>query len=628
MINEDRFWEASIAEAVSDKPPPDITAKVLTELARGEPAPAKRGRVRLLRWGLELAAAAVVVLAIGLATGIISLPGGEDDTPLPPTQVAASPDAVYEYIDGNIELKHGWLLVTTGAPTVMCEGSVLSKVDGRVLIHAGSMPPGERPESVVNWLNANNVETDMVNNIKHWVKGVGLAALVLSGTAMLDGQEIKAPEPQPQSTAEWHVVRSVMDIDNLPEGAKYVNADGLDAAHLDFLAEVESLEGISLRSGVGLRSEHLVGLKVLKNLKWLDIRGVDWASMPDLAPLSELPSVKRLGIDLVPASFRDEDGKLNVYADGDPSAYELGLVTQYITETRTSYNEISFDYEESTLPALKALSERGVMIDLGTWRPGTQEDVADVLETLPTLNSIVMDYASTGVMKMLASHDKLTAIELENYSAGQLGLAYLARKSSLQELSISSEQITLEEVYQLSRMGLRFLRIDAELASSPDRCFEALSKMKNLRELELANLNLDDETYPAYTELGAIQRLDRLLIEYPNGWAEFMVAHVVPTRRLEIGGAEYATIPNMKGVPEALRNGQVGKHLEVIRFDLSEAEFSHDYYSEENVASLKSYPNLKRIEVRRGGFDTPAEEDQFVRWLKENLPDVEVVVTP
>src|SRR5690606_37387024 len=114
------------------------------------------------------------------------------------------PGAEYEYKDGIIELKSGWLLVTTGAPTVFCEGSELSKVDGRVLVHAGSMPTGAQAESVADWLNANGLEQAMIMEAKRWVQGVGLAALVLSGSALLDGNRIEAQEVgEPAEAPDW-----------------------------------------------------------------------------------------------------------------------------------------------------------------------------------------------------------------------------------------------------------------------------------------------------------------------------------------------------------------------------------------------------------------------------------------
>lgn len=609
MINEERFWEASIAEAVSDKPPPDVTAKVLTELATtDEPKPEKRGRLRVLRWGLELAAAAAVVIGIGLATGIIKLPGGDggDDELQPPEEVAAAPGAEYEHKDGIIELKQGWLLVTTGAPTVICEGSELSSVDGRVLIHAGSMLPGERPESVANWLKANNVETDMVNNIKHWVKGVGLAALVLSGTAMLDGQEIKAPDPQPQSTAEWHVVRSVMDIDNLPEGAKYVNADGISAAHLDFLAEVDSLEAITIREAEGIRPEHLASLKALKNLRWLDIRGAYWDResfdrKTYLLNLTDLAALQRVGVD--EAAIVQGDG--------------IGLEIEH--------------REDCTLSVLKELSGKGVEIDMGNWNPKELRDLEDVLQSIPTLRSIDLTGATESEMKLLAGHENLREVTLRSYLAGEIGLAYLARKANIVELSLHANRVKLDEIHQISRIKLRFLRIDATLDASPEECFAKLAGMETLRELELSELELDEAALPAFAKFSEMKTLERLrieddVLEEEASGLELQLGHHIPARRLEIA-TNYLYYWTNDDLPEFMRKGPASKHVEVISIDTAESEFYREFDSP-FAEPFKAFPNLKRVELRRGSFYAPAEQDQFVRWLKSNLPGVEVIITP
>lgn len=618
MINEERFWEAAIAEAVSDKPAPDVTGRVLTALATEEEAPKTRGRTRFLRWGLELAAAAAVVVSIGLATGIIKLPGGEGgDEMLPPREVAAAPGAEYEFKAGIIELKSGWLLVTTGAPTVFCEGSELSKVDGRVLVHAGSMPPGERPEPVANWLKANNVETDMVNNIRHWVKGVGLAALVLSGTAMLDGQEIKSPEPQPQSTPEWHVIRSVMDIDNLPDDAKYVTAEKINAAHLDFLAEVESLEGIRIRGCFELRSEHLGALKGLKHLRLLDIRDAEWMHKPDLTPLLELKALSRLGADLIPTAWH-EDGT-RFYRQGER------------IRTRTQA-EVPFSYRDSILPVFAELSKRGVEIEIGAWNPVSQEDLGSVLETLPTMRAICIYSPSVGEMKALSRHENLRCIEIYDYTEGQIGLAYLARSAKLEELTLVSNSISIDEIHQISRMKLRLLCLYGELASSPERCFELLASMKTLDDLDIGGFGLSDSTLVAFRKFTGRESLQRVWIrdDLFSGDAfgcELLIAQHVPVKQV-ILSTEYIGLVQQDWIPESLRSGEAAAEVEVIRFECREAAFDGADLNPEHAVMFQSFPNVKRVEVRRGGFENPSMEDQFVNWLKDILPKAEVVVTP
>jgi hypothetical protein len=595
VINEERFWESAIQEAVRNDPPPDVTARVLAGLAEPEPAPkpvdAPRGRLRLLRILAEVAVAAAVVFAIGWLTGILRTP--EESGTAEPRNVAAAPGAEYEFNQGVIELNVGWLLVSTGAPDVLCNGSVLSQVDGQVLVHASGVPTRGQAEAVVGWLQANKLEIDMVGDMKNWARGTVMAALVLSGSAMLDGQKIEGPQPAPVATTEWHVVRSVMDIDNLPKGARFINADRLNAAHLDFLAEVESIEAISMRWAEELRPDHLQSLKALKNLQWLDIRGAFWKEGAAPDSLVELTALKRLGMDLVPQGVVPEE----------------------------------FPYNTVTLPVLKQLSERGVEIELGEWNPRSQEALQNVLDDLPTLRGIVVMEADVGEMKMLAGHKGLKSIELVAYSGGQIGLAYLRRKASLEELSISSwgSSLSLDEVHQISKMELRFLRIDMNLSDSPEQTFGLLAGMKNLRELELSSLGLSREGQPAFAQFKGMQTLDRLRVADDEHGYAFMVAQLVPTRRLELTNFYISALSD---VPEVMRQGDARNELQEVRFDVNGALFYTEGMSDDHLATLKSYPNLKRIEIRRGGFEDPSNGDQCVNWLKRSLPGVEVVITP
>jgi hypothetical protein len=602
---DEKFWDAAITEAATNRRPPDQVHDIMLRLQVPElDQPAVDGRptarrVFRLRRVLEFAAAAALLLAIGVATGLIPL-GPEqhvDDPAAVPREVASAPGTEFERLEDHIELKHGWLLVTTGTPDVHCNGSVLSQVDGRVLVHASGVPSRGQAEAVTGWLEANRLELEMVGGMKNWARGTTLAALVLSGSAMLDGQKIEGPKPEATATTEWQVVRSVMDIDNLPKGTRFVNADGLNAAHLDFLAEVPTLEAISMRWAVDLRLDHLQSLKALKKLEWLDIRGAWWRDRV-VSPegLAELPALRRLGADLVP----------------------YGL----------SSNE--FSYTDVTLPVLKDLAGRGVEIELGEWDPPSQDALKEVLDALPTLRGIVISQADAGEMKMLAAHKNLRSIELEQYNGDQIGLAYLARKATLEELSIETGALSLDQVHQISRMKLRFLRLEAPFTDSPQMCFELIAGMENLRELELHGLGIDESGWAAFEKFQGMHCLDRLLIGYEAvaGYGvDFLLARHVPTRRLELAGGQLE-IPEMGNTAEVLENGQAGGNIEVIVFKCHEAQFQANEVSDAQTAALKSYPNLKRIEVQRGGFENPSMQDQFVNWLKANLPGVEVVVTP
>jgi hypothetical protein len=243
------------------------------------------------------------------------------------------------------------------------------------------------------------------------------------------------------------------------------------------------------------------------------------------------------------------------------------------------------------------------------------------------VRSLAIIRATTADMKLIASHAPLKRLELEYPEAGEIGLAYLARKGTLEELVIRDE-LTLDEIHQISRMNLRMLRIDGTLSDSRQASFERLASMKNLRELQIASLEIEPDGLFVFKAFEGGHKLDRLRLEgsVAHGW-EFMVAHRIPTRRLELQ-LEGKPYTRLSEAPEDLVQGQNAKLLEELRLELTDAYFEPGDMDEQHVAGIKSYPNLKRIEVRRGGFESPTQQDLYIEWLKESLPGVEVVLAP
>jgi hypothetical protein len=142
---EDKFWDAAITEAATRRGPPEQAQQILLRLQNPELDGKPARRVPWLRRGLEVAAAAVVLLAIGVLTGLIPL--GErtvEDPQQVPREVAAAPGAEYELEDGVIQLHGGWLLVSTGAPDVISGESILSGVDGRVAARGADVEIDQR----------------------------------------------------------------------------------------------------------------------------------------------------------------------------------------------------------------------------------------------------------------------------------------------------------------------------------------------------------------------------------------------------------------------------------------------------------------------------------------------------
>lgn len=427
---EGKFWDAAITEAATRRRPPDQADQILMRLQipdLGPPKSERKARVFKLRRVLEVGAAAAALIAIGILTGLIPLGGDSPDKGLgpepEPSMIAAAPGTEFETHEHHVELKDGWLLVTTGAPDVHCEGSTLTNVDGRVLVHAGSMPTGAQAKSVADWLKANELEQEMIGNSKRWITTATLAVLVLAGSAQLDGQRIEAEEEAPVATpVPWYPVQSVMDIETLPKDVRWVDISELKAAHLEFVSKHPHVVGINARYLKYLEGSHLDALVKMENLEYLDISGVSWSGEIDYRPLKALTSLKELVIDYTP--------------NGDPDADNY-----HVVET------------------LKHLMEQGTRVYLGNMHLGT-EALLNLLDEVPGITDLDLTLSTAvnnpAVLKRLAEVASLKSLTL---FTDDLGLAYLAKSPSLESLTVTS-MVTEAILYQLGKFqGLKTLEI-------------------------------------------------------------------------------------------------------------------------------------------------------------------------
>jgi hypothetical protein len=461
VTNEDRFWEASIAEAVSGIEPPDLSAEILTRLnARETP------RARPWRYVVEFAAAAVVVAAIGLVTGIIPWPSGTPDRPDPERAWAQSPGSrVAETTDG-LELEAGWLVLKPGAPDVRRGEGRLTEIQGVVLARAGGAPSEAELAGIAEWLEQNGLEETMWKS-KSWVTGVTLAVLVLSGSAVLDGQEVEAPEPEVAAAPEWHDVRSIMDVDNLPTGATHVRVIDLSAEILEFLAEVPTLEAISMHRTWGLRTSHLKALQRLENLTLIDLRDTGWhreAESPGYELLLELPKLRTAGVDF--------DGRNTLY------------------------------------PGTKELAESGIEVWLGYFdvKQGSDEESHAQLERLfaevPTVTRISVNAADNEALRLLSEAEGLTHLKLRGVTANEYGFARVARSLRLKSLHIRldfwrrdrnlAETIPIEWLHHISRIQtLEELSLSGPIPGDARAGIAMLARLPNVRRLRLAESVMD-----------------------------------------------------------------------------------------------------------------------------------------
>lgn len=621
MSNDERFWEAAIAESVRQTPPPDVTGQVLAALADDKPAHTPPEEVKpdgrvlraVVRIGAEVAIAAGVMFAIGWLTGIVQFGGKETADPedlTEPLQYAASPDAVVTEHETYIELEQGWLLVTTGSPEVRRKDSKLTDVQGRVLLHAGASPTREQIENITPWLNANQLETNMIHQPKHWIATATLAALVLSGSAILDGQRIEAQDEAPTTEPEWHTVRSVMDIQQLPDNAAYIRGEGLKGAHLEFLADHAGILGLDLRNVDEVNRINAAHLSGMKQLRYLDLRGAKWVGGPEYEGLEGLSNLQTLKVD-----YDDWGGMLD-------------------------------DVVES-----------GAQVSIDGFN-GSQHALENLIEDVPTLFEIQLAQryrtkSSTGRksptytsfdahLKVLSGHNSLESLDVQGVSVTELGLAYLAKSNRLRRLALN---INLRDDYlfQIRAMtNLRSLKmklnVEPETPSQNKSVFDTLSPLVNLEHLAI-NFN----PQKAGQHFGSLAELKNLIsltlfghfLEIDD-WDELIpvlsIADAVPvqTMSLHLDDADILWSDSVEAELEAkLRASTNLCELELVinsPFYADMGDVEKRTSRPAMVGVLEKFENLKKLRLHfPGENDVPVMEAYATKWLGDYDCDVGLV---
>ncbi|MCC6464732.1 MAG: hypothetical protein IT463_05270 [Planctomycetes bacterium] len=480
--NEQRFWESAVAEAVHRRGPPDQTAEILARLAGGNRAAAPRRLRPWLRYPLELAVAATVVLAIGVSTGLLTWPSEPPaDTPGKDVPYSSPAASVLRLDEQGLELVRGWALVRTGAPGLRCGASKLTDIQGVVLLRAGSAPRDEQWEEVRNWLNENQLETDMLKT-KSWVYGLALAALVIQGSAVLDGQTIKAQDSPADVAVKWYPVETLREIDLLPPDATHVETH-MKGDYLKALMEFERMEGLRVLGPQEVTPELLGIIGTAKGLKVLDLRGNNFGPTGVTFPQASLPYLKWLGVDLADHGF--------------------------------------------SIESLKQIADQGVKVEIGTVRCSAGL-LAALKTAFPGTQVLSVTNAEDADLKELSTFQQLKRLELVNCKSGELGFVGLAKSGSLQEMALDTP-VSLEAMHQIAKLkSLHTLHLLGGTDWSKELCSTLagmkLSKLavpgRNAREIvNLLNAN----------QLGAWQA-KTLVWTGTLGSADFVNACVVTVR--------------------------------------------------------------------------------------------------
>lgn len=459
----------------------------------------------------------------------------------------------------------------------------------------------------------------MIMQVKRWVQGAGMAALVLTGSAMLDGQRIQSQEEVKIEQPRWYTVRTVMDIDKLPEDAKWVRGENVSGAHLEFLAKRQSVEAVDFSRCEDLRADHIRTLSAMKNLKFLELRGAEWGESPDYSALTSLKALKELAVDYVPRW----------------SAWDLSTANK------------NWDAGFNVTDSLRDLSARGVLVTLGNLDEISGKTLATIAENVTTLRELNLEGNSQindADLKVLASHPALERLNLEEcYEITELGLAYLAERNRLRSLRVSME-ISEPIVYQLGRMtNLERLEVpwglnlnggygdEENYGELLRKALTQLSGLKNLKYLcWYVEQDVRPEDFSPLAKLPALRTLSlRGIDKQEDLYAWLDIAAQVPVTRLEIGYS-LGLFEDDKDILDGSLAKELAKHKDVtsvkeILLDTGNYGIFADRPSEAGALPLvlKKFPSLKHVTL----LAMDKEESNFYKaYAAKFLGDYEVIV--
>jgi hypothetical protein len=466
--NRDRFWEAAISEVISGHGPPDQRAEILARVHAPEPEPAPTWRGRVFGFAWRVAVAAGVVLAIGWSTGLLPVPWGRDAGP-EPSEVAVTegfvpgPGAEWVLEDGVLRLKSGVVLLGRDAPVVVCGESRLRALEGLALARAGAVPEGADLVAVEEWLKG-RTEVEMTTG--RWFAGVALAVLMLNGSAILDDTVIRAEaeEGQEQEAAEpirWHTVETLMDLDNLPEGASYLRIQGRPEI-LEFLSEAGPIEGLDLRGMAYPTKAQMAMLTKFAGLHYLDIRDVWWLACPDYEFLKSMVGLKTLRADLYALIEDDEGGGL------DRSAGNLSARVEVFKHLQQRGVDLSFE-------AIHFRGDDGVAL------------IEAYLELIPNTRELVFTNIEDDAVEYLARFPNLRRLEIAPSNLSEIGMARIARTIPLEEVVYvgtgwESPQLHFHQLMRIE--SLKRLEFFAQFQTLG--YLDAISKLQGGPDFELA----------------------------------------------------------------------------------------------------------------------------------------------
>ncbi|MCK6440289.1 MAG: hypothetical protein L6Q71_08835 [Planctomycetes bacterium] len=203
----DRLVETDLEETLGGIAAPDLKDAILRRAGDASEAPVHELRPKVKRggsWvGTSIAAASIVIgfalIAFGPDNGINHPHKDSGST----YELGEGADVVN--VNDELELRDGWVLLSSGAPRLRSPGVNLSDVNGRVLIKCGGIPTAEELAALRQSMNQlkNQLKKDeeiMLQDMKRWMTVGGAAVCMLSGTAALNNVTIAAQDGAAQDS--------------------------------------------------------------------------------------------------------------------------------------------------------------------------------------------------------------------------------------------------------------------------------------------------------------------------------------------------------------------------------------------------------------------------------------------